>query len=109
MIDYHPHDWTNHLFAVRGTMVREISGRVSACFLWSAVVVVFHHTVRDVHVSSTTHGLVGLALGLLLVFRTNASYDRFWEGRRLWGSIINETRNLARSSCAFLTRRQKRV
>jgi len=64
MIDYHPHAWTNHLFAVRGTMVREISGRVSACFFWAVAVVLFHHLVRDVHVSSTTHSLVGLALGL---------------------------------------------
>src|SRR5581483_1443159 len=48
------------------------------------------------------HSLVGVALGLLLVFRTNASYDRFWEGRKLWGTIVNESRNLARSARAFL-------
>ena len=49
-------------------------------------------------IPSTVHSLVGVALGLLLVFRTNASYDRFWEGRRLWGGIVNETRNLARAA-----------
>ena len=37
-----------------------------------------------------------IVLGLLLVFRTNASYERFWEGRKLWGSIVNTSRNLAR-------------
>ena len=37
-----------------------------------------------------------LVLGLLLVFRTNASYERFWEGRKLWGTMINTVRNLAR-------------
>src|SRR3712207_7940411 len=45
---------------------------------------------------------IGLVLGLLLVFRTNASYDRFWEGRRQWGSIINETRNLGRAASVLL-------
>jgi putative membrane protein len=45
---------------------------------------------------TTIHVLIGTALGMLLVFRTNSSYDRYWEGRRMWGNIINESRNLAR-------------
>ena len=36
------------------------------------------------------------------MFRTNASYDRFWEGRRHWGSIINESRNLGRSALVYV-------
>jgi len=41
------------------------------------------------------HGILGLTLGLLLVLRTNTSYDRWWEGRKLWGQLINDSRNLA--------------
>lgn len=42
-------------------------------------------------------GLIpSIVLGLLLVFRTNTAYDRFWEGRKLWGSLINNVRNLSR-------------
>jgi putative membrane protein len=37
-----------------------------------------------------------IVLGLLLVFRTNTAYERFWEGRKLWGGLVNNTRNLAR-------------
>ena len=37
-----------------------------------------------------------IVLGLLLVFRTNTAYDRYWEGRKCWGSLINNVRNLAR-------------
>ena len=37
-----------------------------------------------------------IGLTLLLVFRTNTAHDRFWEGRKLWGSLVNTTRNLAR-------------
>jgi putative membrane protein len=40
-------------------------------------------------------GFLGLVLGLLLAFRTNTSYDRWWEGRRLWGQLVNDSRNLA--------------
>jgi len=41
------------------------------------------------------HGLLGLVLGFLLVFRTNTSYDRWWEARKLWGQLVNDSRNLA--------------
>jgi putative membrane protein len=36
-----------------------------------------------------------IVLGLLLVFRTNTAYERFWEGRRLWGNLVNDSRNMA--------------
>jgi putative membrane protein len=41
------------------------------------------------------HEIAGALLGLLLVFRTNAGYDRWWEARKLWGGIVNQARNLA--------------
>ncbi len=41
------------------------------------------------------HALLGTVLGLLLVFRTNTAYDRWWEGRKLWGQLVNDSRNLA--------------
>jgi ion channel-forming bestrophin family protein len=46
-------------------------------------------------VGAQFQGFLGLVLGLLLAFRTNTSYDRWWEGRRLWGQLINDIRNLA--------------
>lgn len=102
MIVYDPHGWRNHLFDVKGSMLREIMFRVATCVTWSAVVVAFSKFIWPIGMPSTVHSLVGVALGLLLVFRTNASYDRYWEGRRLWGSIINETRNLGRSATVLL-------
>jgi ion channel-forming bestrophin family protein len=65
-------------------------------------VVYFHINIHPVAIPAVIHTLVGVALGLLLVFRTNASYDRFWEGRKLWGGIVNETRNLIRTAEAYL-------
>lgn len=98
MIKYDPHDWWQHLLMVRGGLVREIFGRVGAFALWVGAVVWFHLYVHKVDVPSTGHTLAGTALSLLLVFRTNSSYDRFWEGRKLWGGIVNETRNLLRAA-----------
>ncbi|PRW51063.1 UPF0187 chloroplastic [Chlorella sorokiniana] len=45
--------------------------------------------------------LTAFALSLLLVFRTNSSYDRWWEGRKLWGGVVNRTRNIVRQSLVF--------
>lgn len=43
----------------------------------------------------TLHNLLGFAISILLVFRTNTAYDRWWEGRKLWGALVNNSRNLA--------------
>jgi putative membrane protein len=43
----------------------------------------------------------GLVLGLLLVFRTAVGYDRWWEARKLWGAIVNQSRNLVIDACAY--------
>ncbi|MES2465093.1 MAG: bestrophin family ion channel [Armatimonadota bacterium] len=105
MIDYDAHKWIDHLFDIKGSMAREIIGRVMTVVGWSAAVVAVHKHVFPIAVPSTLHSLVGVALGLLLVFRTNASYDRFWEGRKAWGGIVNESRNLARALHVFLPER----
>jgi len=98
MIKYDPHCWFDHFFGIRGSLLREISGRVSICAIWTVVVVTVHLHWFPLAIPPLSHTLVGTALGLLLVFRTNASYDRFWEGRKLWGGIVNETRNLIRGA-----------
>jgi putative membrane protein len=41
------------------------------------------------------HSLLGFVISMLLVFRTNTAYDRWWEGRKQWGSLMNGSRNLA--------------
>lgn len=103
MIDYDPHRWADHLLDVKGSMLRQILARVLLCVLWAAGVVYVHHYHLKVAFPDKFHMLVAVALGLLLVFRTNASYDRFWEGRKLWGGIVNETRNLARAAKVLLS------
>ena len=59
--------------------------------------------VEHLHLSSKSpisnvsmiHSLLGFVLSLLLVFRTNTAYDRWWEGRKLWGKLVNDSRNFA--------------
>lgn len=104
MIQYDPHKWLDHFFDIRGSLVREIFGRVVLCVAWSAGVVAFHKYVQPVGVPTLLHTLMGLAISMLLVFRTSSSYERFWEGRKLWGGMVNETRNLIRGAAVHLER-----
>ena len=46
-------------------------------------------------VDATVYTLLGIVFSLLLVFRTNSAYDRWWEGRKQWGALVNNARNFA--------------
>jgi len=48
------------------------------------------------------HTLLGFVISFLLVFRTNTAYERWWEGRKLWGALTNNSRNLAMKLSAIL-------
>lgn len=56
---------------------------------------------------SMLHNMIGFVLSLLLVFRTNTAYDRWWEGRKLWGKLVNDSRNLATQLDAILPENDK--
>ena len=48
------------------------------------------------------HTLLGFVISLLLVFRTNTAYDRWWEGRKQWGALVNVSRNFAFKVISFV-------
>lgn len=54
------------------------------------------------HSTHVVHSLLGIVLGLFLVFRINSAYDRWWEGRKLWGLLLNNSRNLSAKLSSFL-------
>lgn len=79
--------------------------------VYSVAVAAFDHWQEGlVRLTPAFHTLLGLMLGLLLVFRTNTAYDRWWEGRKLWGQLVNESRNFAvkLAACVRAEPRDKR-
>ena len=111
VIDYDPHRWRDTLFALRGSMLQAILARVSIAMVFALGITAIHYWVVPISIpeAATGHSLIGPALGLLLVFRTNSSYDRWWEGRKLWGSIVNTSRNLARAVSVHLAHDPERM
>jgi putative membrane protein len=88
--------WVQIAFQFRGSVISTIYQRVLCCGLFGLFVTLLYQL--KVSVSQPILGTVipSIVLGLLLVFRTNTAYERFWEGRKCWGSIVNNTRNIAR-------------
>lgn len=98
MIIYDPKNWIRILLDFpRSPVFRTLSLDVLAAGVWAALVVWVETDVIRVAVplGPSFLSILGIILGLLLVFRTNTSYDRWWEGRRLWGQLVNISRGLA--------------
>ena len=103
VIRYETKDWLRTVLQFRGTVLPRVIGRTVAVAVISAVaLVISRETTHNLAIPATAHAMVGVALGLLLVFRTNASYGRFWEGRILVGGVVNNCRDLARQSSAYM-------
>ena len=88
--------WLQLLFSVRGSTFQNIWPRLVVMVL-IAIVVTTASQIGFLRVSLTPvpFTVVGLALAIFLGFRNNAAYDRYWEGRKLWGALVNVSRNFA--------------
>lgn len=94
---YQSSDWIHNLFNIQNsTVLKEIRGVIMVNTLWSIIIYAFHKIIKFSFFGSKSHSLLGSALGLLLVFRTNSSYSRFWEGRIILEKIVNSSRKLSR-------------
>ena len=80
-----------------------VVGRVALFGLWALITALIHQSehLPNLNISVAPYEVAGTVLGLLMVLRTNAGYERWWEGRRLWGSIVNASRSLAVASMAY--------
>lgn len=89
-------EWFHIALSWRGSVVPEVLPRSLLCGLFGGVVYILH--LYQIKVSLPILGslIPNIVLGLLLVFRTNTAYERFWEGRKAWGSLVNTVRNLSR-------------
>jgi putative membrane protein len=101
MIAYDPKNWLAVVVQLRGSVVPKLVPRMLAAAAIGGVAALLF-TTSGFKLPSIAHTLLGVALGLLLVFRTNTSYDRYWEGRKLLGGVVNRSRDLVRQSGAFI-------
>ncbi len=91
-------NWFLMLFIWRGSVLRKIIPQLLIITAFSVVVLYFRGNVYEykVHLNPAIFTLLGLSLAIFMGFCNSASYERFWEGRKLWGALVIESRSLAR-------------
>lgn len=110
MVNYNPKTWFNLIFHSYSRQV--LKTLLPALLFMGAFSLAVCYIILDyldlggkkVDGATSVHSLLGVVLGLFLVFRTNSAYDRWWEGRRLWGALVNSTRNFALKLNAYLSK-----
>ncbi len=102
MISYNPRDWFSFITRFhKADTFRQLLPLIFLISVYAGLIAwleVDYWKLSDksyIRNVSVMHTLLGFAISMLLVFRTNTAYDRWWEGRKLWGSLVNSSRNLA--------------
>ncbi|HEV7350415.1 bestrophin family protein [Telluribacter sp.] len=102
MIHYNPKEWYRFIFHFhKADTVRKLAPLLLAIGVYSTLIAYLIRDVWELGVNSDLknislmHSLLGFVISMLLVFRTNTAYDRWWEGRKQWGGLVNSSRNLA--------------
>lgn len=102
MVEYNPKDWFGFLFRFhKADTVRKLFPIMICLVVYSFAVVYFFHDLFHLDDReqwdnlSMVYSMLGFVISLLFVFRTNTAYDRWWEGRKAWGKLVNISRSLA--------------
>jgi putative membrane protein len=89
---------------MRGSVLPSIWKSLTITILLAVVVTWSHGRLWDhkIHLTITPFTLMGLPLAIFLGFRNNSAYDRYWEGRKLWGELVLRSRNFARQCLSLI-------
>lgn len=103
MISYNPKEWFTFLFRIhRYETFRQLLPLMLGVAVYSGLIAYVElnsffspETKEQTKSISTVFSILGFTLSLMLAFRTNSAYDRWWEGRKLWGDLTNSTRGFS--------------
>ena len=96
MAKYNPKDWFGLIFEFhKSDTLRKLIYVLLVYGLYAGAIVYLELHYTNFKSTISIHSLLGFVIGLLLVFRTNTAYDRWWEGRKVLGALVNTSRNLA--------------
>ena len=100
MIKYNPKIWFKHIISFNHSdTINKLWKELIALGIFTLgiayIEIKYIENTEKLSELMQVYSLIGFVLSLLLVFRTNTAYDRWWEGRKKWGELVNNSRNLA--------------
>lgn len=102
MVQYNPKDWITFIFKLhKSDTFRKLIPLMLFIGFYTAIIcyieIDYYKLKENNQLKNTSimHSMLGFVISLLLAYRTNTAYERWWEGRKLWGSLVNNSRNLA--------------
>jgi putative membrane protein len=111
MVTYNPKDWFKLIIQFhKSDTFRQLFFSLISIGIYAAIVVYleFHFFHLNTKNPTVMHSILGFVLSMLLVFRTNTAYDRWYEGRKMWGGFVNNSRNLSLKLSAIITHKTDR-
>ena len=102
MISYNPKDWLSFLFRFhKSDTLRQLGPLIVFVCVYTAIIafleIEYWKLSQNDHLKNITmmHSVLSFVISMLLVFRTNTAYERWWEGRKLWGALVNNSRSIS--------------
>ena len=103
MIKYNPKSWLGLIFHSRFVFRKLVPSQIFLMvYTFFIVYIVQDYLQLNIVSTTTVHSILGIVLGLFLVFRTDSAYDRWWEGRKIWGDLVINSRDMALKVNSFL-------
>lgn len=106
MVEYNPKEWFVFLFRItKADTLRKLMPMMVCLAIYGALVILaldgyLHVEGKQWDNFSSVYSMLGFVISLLFVFRTNTAYERWWEGRRQWGALVNVSRSFAQKLVA---------
>ncbi|TAH25320.1 MAG: hypothetical protein EAZ07_07295 [Cytophagales bacterium] len=96
MVEYNPRDWFSLIFKFhKGDTLNILWPGMITVAIYTATIVYIERNVFNIVNSAVIHSLLAFVISLLLVFRTNTAYERWWEGQKLWTQLSASIRNIS--------------
>lgn len=100
MITYNPKSWIKLVFSFsKSDTIRILIWPIISMAIFTTLLayieITYLKSITYLQNLMTIYTLIGFVISMLLVFRTNTAYDRWWEGRKKWGELLNESRNIS--------------
>jgi len=95
-VNRHEHPgFLKNALAISGSVTPKVFKKVFFMIGYSFIISFIYYFVPSISLPIGPFEYAGFMMGLILVFRVNAGYDRWWEARKIWGNVVNQSRNLA--------------